>query len=179
MVSSCTNFKSAPFMNGCPNYQFKVGAAPFINGADLKLGHNNYIFCTIRNSPAYFETKKKDVMAMVCQLGIPTIFFSLSAADTRWSNLLISLGKLLDNITYTQCDIDKMTWEQKCRLIALHPAACVRYFHNGVKKFFKYVLNSPHSLFDHLDDFFYQIEFQHRESPQCAWHSMDQRCSKV
>ena len=56
---------------------------------------------------------------MVCQLGIPTIFFSLSATDTKWSNLLISLDKLLDNITYTQCDIDKMTWEQKCRLIAL------------------------------------------------------------
>ena len=106
----------------------------------------------------------KDVIAMVHQLGIPTIFFSLSATDTRWSNLLISLGKLLDNITYTQCDIDKMMWEQKCRLIALHPTACARYFHNRVQKFLKYVLNSPHSPFGHLDDFFYQIEFQHRGS---------------
>ena len=42
MVSICTNFKSAPFINGCPIYKFKVGAAPFINGADLKLGHNIY-----------------------------------------------------------------------------------------------------------------------------------------
>ena len=70
---------------------------------------------------------------MVCQLGIPTVFFSLSAADTRWSNLLISLSKLLDNITYTQCDIDKMTWEQNYRLIALHPAACARHFLNQVQ----------------------------------------------
>ena len=120
----------------------------------VKLDEGYYIFHTIRNSPAYFETKKKDVMAMVGQLGIPTIFFSLSAADTRWSNLLISLGKLLDNITYTQCDIDKMTWEQKCRMIALHPAACARYFHNRVQKFLKYVLKCPHSPFGHLDDFF-------------------------
>ena len=101
----------------------------------VKLDEGYYIFHTIRNSPAYFETKKKDVMAMVCQLGIPTIFSSLSAADTRWSNLLISLCKLLDNITYIQCDIDKMTWEQKCRLIALHPTACARYFHNSAKVF--------------------------------------------
>ena len=55
----------------------------------VKLDEGYYIFCTIRNSPAYFETKKKDVMAMVHQLGIPTIFFSLSAADTKWTNLLI------------------------------------------------------------------------------------------
>ena len=40
----------------------------------VKLDEGYYIFCTIRNSPAYFETKKKDVMAMVYQLGIPTIF---------------------------------------------------------------------------------------------------------
>ena len=42
MVSICTNFKSTPFINGCPIYQFKVGAAPFINGENLKLGHNKY-----------------------------------------------------------------------------------------------------------------------------------------
>ena len=130
----------------------------------VKSDEGYYIFCTIRNIPAYFETKKKDVMTMVHQLGIPTTFFSLSAADTRWSNLLISPGKLLDNTTYTQCDIDKMMWEQKCRLIALHPAACARYFHNRVQRFFKYVLNSPHSPFCHLDDCFHWIEFQHRES---------------
>ena len=43
----------------------------------VKLDEGYYIFRTIKNSPAYFETKKKDVMAMVRQLGIPTIFFSL------------------------------------------------------------------------------------------------------
>ena len=80
---------------------------------------------------------------MVCELGIPAIFFSLSAADTRWSNL-----------------------------IALHPAACARYFQNRVQKFLKYILNSPHSPFGHLDDFLYRIVFQHRGSPHVhgiAW----------
>ena len=36
----------------------------------VKLDEGYYIFHTIRNSPTYFETKKKDVMAMVHQLGI-------------------------------------------------------------------------------------------------------------
>ena len=129
-----------------------------------KQQHNNivaldegyYIFHTIRNSAAYSETKKEDVMAMIHQLGIPTIFFSLSAADTKWTNLLISLGKLLHNVTYTESDIESMTWAEKCTLISSHPAACARYFYNHVQKFFKYVLHSPHSPFG---------EFQHRGSP--------------
>ena len=79
----------------------------------VKLDEGYYIFHTIRNSPAYFGTKKKDVMAMVHQLGIP-IFFLLSAADTKWTNLLISLGKLLHNVTYTESDIESMTWAEKC-----------------------------------------------------------------
>ena len=51
-------------------------------------------------------------MAMVQQLGLPTIFYSLTAADTKWTHLLIPLGKLLDNRTYTEGNIGKMTWAE-------------------------------------------------------------------
>ena len=46
------------------------------------------IFKNIRSSPPYFEHKKKELMAMIRQLGIPTLFISLSAADTKWTELL-------------------------------------------------------------------------------------------
>ena len=36
----------------------------------VKLDEGYYIFGTIRNSPAYFDSKKKDVMIMVQQLSI-------------------------------------------------------------------------------------------------------------
>ena len=131
----------------------------------VKLDEGYYIFRTIRNSPAYFETKKKDVMAMVRQLSIPTIFSHCQQQTQSGTSLLMSLGKLLHNVTYTKSDIENMTWEEKCTLISSHPAACARYFHNRVQKFFKYILHSPHSPFGHLEDFFYRIEFQHRGSP--------------
>ena len=38
----------------------------------------------IRGTPAYWETSKKDVFAMLQQLGIPTFFVTFSAADRRW-----------------------------------------------------------------------------------------------
>ena len=43
-------------------------------------------------------------MAMICQLGIPTLFISLSAADTKWLELLQSIYKLTNkkNITHEQ-----------------------------------------------------------------------------
>ena len=75
----------------------------------------------IRNSPAYFDTKQKDVMAVIGQLGLPTIFYSLSAADTKSKNLLICLSKLLDGTNYTEADTDKMSWSERCRLVSSHP----------------------------------------------------------
>ena len=39
------------------------------------------------SSPPYVEHKRKDLMAMISQLGIPTLFISLSAADTKWLEL--------------------------------------------------------------------------------------------
>ena len=50
-----------------------------------------WIFKNIRSSPPYFEHKKKELMAMIQQLGIPTLFISLSAADTKWVELLRSI----------------------------------------------------------------------------------------
>jgi len=49
----------------------------------IKLDDGYEIFKSLRNSPPYLEKRKRDVFAMIRQLGKPTWFFSLSAADTR------------------------------------------------------------------------------------------------
>ena len=38
---------------------------------------------------------------MIRQLGLPTLYLSLSANDLQWSELNIALGKLVDNKDYT------------------------------------------------------------------------------
>lgn len=67
----------------------------------VRLNEGYFIFRTLRNSPAYLASKKKDVFAMIRQLGLPTWFISLSSADTRWVDLLKTLailrGKPLSN----------------------------------------------------------------------------------
>ena len=45
----------------------------------------------IRSSPAFWEAQKKKALGMIRQLGKPTLFITLSAAETKWPELLSSL----------------------------------------------------------------------------------------
>ena len=73
----------------------------------------------VRGSPSYFERCKKDFFAMIRQLGNPTWFCSFSAAETRWNHLLKMLGRLVNHREYSDCEINKMTWQKKSELIII------------------------------------------------------------
>ena len=60
--------------------------------ANLDEGY--YIFRLLRNSPAYLESLKKDIFATIRQLSFATWFMSLSAADTRLTDMLKMLANL-------------------------------------------------------------------------------------
>ena len=76
----------------CKGKEKKITAAEARNSEYLdklvKLDQGYYIFRQLRNSPAYLQSRKKDIFAMIRQLSLPTWFMSLSAADTRWTDLL-------------------------------------------------------------------------------------------
>ena len=80
----------------------------------------------VRGSPPYFEKAKKDIFAMIRQLGSASLFCSFSSAETQWTHLLRILGKLVDNKTYT--DLENLNWEEKSRLIQSDPVTCARHF---------------------------------------------------
>ena len=82
------------------------------------------IFKNIRSSPPYFEHKKKELMAMIRQLGIPTLFISLSAADTKWVELLRSIYISIHKKNQTDAELDSMPWCDKCGHISKDPATC-------------------------------------------------------
>lgn len=49
----------------------------------------------LRGSPPYWENAKKDIFAMIKQLGTTTWFCSFSAGETKWVPLLQCLAKLV------------------------------------------------------------------------------------
>lgn len=111
-------------------------------GINLKLDEGYNIFRQHRISPTYLEARKKDTFAMSRQLSLPTWFISLSAADTRWNDLLNMLAKLNDAIEYSDEDVEVLTWQDKTRLVQKDPIICSRYFDHRVQEFLNTVLES-------------------------------------
>ena len=120
---------------------------------------------TIRGSPPYWEQAKRDVFALVRQLGIPTWFCSFSAAETKWEPLLHSLGKLVNGKEFTRTEILNLNWQEKNLLIKSDPVTCARYFDFRFQCFIKYVLKNNLCPVGDIADFFYRVEFQQRGSP--------------
>ena len=48
----------------------------------------------IKGTPAYQQKFLFDVLAMVKQLGVPTLFTTLSYADLRWNELICIISEL-------------------------------------------------------------------------------------
>ena len=120
---------------------------------------------TLRGSPPYFEKAKKDLFAMIRQLGAASLFCSFSSAETKWNHLLRILGKLIDHKDYSDEELDNLTWEEKCRLIQSDPVTCARHFDFQFNTFLKDVLMSELALLGKIKDWFYRVEYQQRGSP--------------
>lgn len=79
----------------------------------IRMNEGYHVLRNLRGSPPNWEKAKKNVFAMIRQLGIPTWFCSFSAAETKWTSLLQTLGRLINHIEYTEEDVLKMSWEEK------------------------------------------------------------------
>ena len=137
----------------------------YVNG--LIHGDDAFTFLRCdRSSPAFWELKKKEVMAMIRQLGCPTIFLTLSAAETKWSELIVILAQVLENKVITLEEAEDISYENKCNLIRNDPVTCVRYFEHRLKCLWE-ILSAPCGPFQgyELQDKYVRVEFQVRGSP--------------
>ena len=96
----------------------------------------------LRGSPPYFERAKKDIFAMIRQLGPATLFCSFSSDETKWIHLLRILGKLVDAKEYSDSELENLNWEEKSRLIQGEPVTCARHFDYQFNQFLRYFLMS-------------------------------------
>ena len=119
----------------------------------------------LRGSPPYFEKAKKDIFAMIRQLGPATLFCSFSSAETQWIHLLRILGKLVDNREYSDNELENLNWEEKCRLIQSDPVTCAKHFDYQFNQFLRHFLMSSAAPLGKIADWFYRVEYQQRGSP--------------
>ena len=136
-------------------------------GSLEKLIHHDegYKFLRARGSPPYFEKAKKDLFAMIGQLGLATLFCSFSSTETKWRHVLKNLGRLVDQKDYTDDELENSNWEGKCRLIQSDPVTCARHFDFQFNTFLKTILLSETAPLGKIKDWFYRVEYQQQGSP--------------
>ena len=100
---------------------------------------------------------------MVKQLGLPTFFMTVSCADLRRNELILIIPTLRGE-TFTDNDINKMDFFDRCSFLNLSPVLLARHFHYRVEVFFQdIVLNGP---LGKIKNHATPVEFQVHGSPQ-------------
>ena len=66
----------------------------------------------VRGTPAYWQKVHYDVLAMVKQLGIPTWFLTLSAADMKWPDVIQIIAHQYGTVL-SKDEVINMPWTKK------------------------------------------------------------------
>lgn len=162
-ISTCLRQKQNPSMP-VPK------AIDFLNEEyiDNLIQHNQgYRFLkNFPSSPSYWEKEQIRMLAAIRQLGIPTFFITLSAAETRWFELLMNLSKVVDKKIISKNEAMQLSFNEKARLIQLDPVTCARYFDHRIRALLK-LLKEKDGIFGEnpVVQWHYRIEFQQRGSP--------------
>ena len=122
------------------------------------------IFKNIRGSPAYYQSLFYDILAMMGQLGTPTWFFTLSAADMQWPDLIQTIARQ-SGVILSDKDVCNLSYTERCNWLRSNPVTAVRHFHYRLETFVKGVLMSNANPLGEIVDYVIRIEFQARGSP--------------
>ncbi|XP_065077679.1 uncharacterized protein LOC135700938 [Ochlerotatus camptorhynchus] len=124
---------------------------------------------SIPNSVQYWQQRKRDLFAMIRQLGKPTMFLTLSASETKWTHLLQTLQRLSDGRSNNELQdvMQQLTALQRATLVNQDPVTCCIYFNKLVDIIMQLLQSPRYSPFGQyrVVDYFKRIEFQHRGSP--------------
>ncbi|KAK3909608.1 ATP-dependent DNA helicase pfh1 [Frankliniella fusca] len=107
----------------------------------------------LQGTRSFWYSKGQELLSMVEQLGLPTLFFTLSAADLHWPDLFKFLSP--------DEDPQSMSDARRRKLVEQHPAKVDAFFTLRGKTFITEVLRKKFQI----NDLWYRIEYQHRGSP--------------
>ena len=101
---------------------------------------------------------------MIRQLGTPTWFYTISAADLKWPDMIQAIAKQY-GVIYTNDKISVLSFEEKSNWLRRNPVTAARHFHYRLNTFFQDFLISTAKPLGEIVDYTIRIEFQARGSP--------------
>ena len=105
---------------------------------------------TVKGTNSYWNRTRREVEAMISAKGCPTLFYTLSAADTRWKRLHNVIGHRPGK---------QNNGGQRMALLKQHPHIAAEFFHKKLKTYNKYFNAAVGAKYD-----FFRYEFQSRGS---------------
>ena len=118
----------------------------------------------IRGSPPYYQKTFFEMLAMIRQLGTPTWFFTLTAADMKWPDIIQTIARQYGQ-NYTDDEVAALSFDEKSKWIRRNPVTAARHFQYRLNTFFNEFLKSPAKPLGEIVDYAVRIEFQARGSP--------------
>ena len=118
----------------------------------------------VRGSPPYYQRTFYDLLAMIRQLGTPTWFLTLSAADMKWPDVIQTIAKQYGTI-YTDDEVASLSFDEKSNWLRCNPVTAARHFQYRLNTFFNEFLKSTAKPLGEIVDHAIRIEFQARGSP--------------
>ncbi|KAK3931895.1 ATP-dependent DNA helicase [Frankliniella fusca] len=111
-----------------------------------------YQASNIKGSKAYWNARSHELQDMVEQIGLPTVFITLSCADGHWEDLY----KLM-----THKDILSLSPRERRQLVQDNPHIVDAFFDYRVNVLINKLLQTHFKV----TDYWYRVEYQHRGSP--------------
>ena len=118
----------------------------------------------IRGSPPYYQRTFYDLLAMIRQLGTPTWFFTLSAADLKWPDMIQTIARQY-GVIYTDDEVAGLSFDDKSNWLKRNPVTAARHFQYRLNALFQGFLKSTAKPLGEIADYAIRIEFQARGSP--------------
>ncbi|XP_052119516.1 uncharacterized protein LOC127748760 [Frankliniella occidentalis] len=113
------------------------------------MSHIMYYGWNIPGTKAFWHNNGNKLHDMVEQIGLPSIFLTMSCADGHWNDLY----RLLSDV-----DPNSLTEQDRRRLVQDNPHIVDSFFDFRIKTFLSEVLQKQYKV----TDYWYRIEFQHR-----------------
>lgn len=134
---------------------------------------------TLRGSHVYLENAKKDVLAIIRQLWVPTWFLSFSAAETKWNSLLKILSKLLNNGELSDEEIFEISSTDKCELIKKKSSDLLQVFSSQVPGIYAKDIERHFKSLGKIVDFFFPCRVPAKRFTTYSHAFVDWKCSYI
>ena len=117
-------------------------------------------FKNIRISSDHLEQIRKNIFAMIRQLGPPTFFVTFTSAEHRWKPLVDTLVTLFRNKENKNA-IDILEDDDIDYLIRKYPVTCSQYYRHRINAI-KRLISQDTTFFGKISNYYFVTKFQNR-----------------